>query len=253
VKLALEHTLTELGIPRGGALMVHSDAMIVAQFAGMGNAAGITAFWTCLEQWLDGHLLVPTFSYSPMTGDCFEPAQTPSKVGLMTEVFRQRDGVVRTLDPIFSMAISGPQGPALVARECHDCFGQESPFGWLAEQDGWLMGLGCPPSTTFTHYVEQRLVVSYRYHKGFVGQVRVDGRVREWLADYYVRDLSLASEIDLSRLVALLQERGGWRQALCHRVPVWAVSCHDFMIAAGELLAVAPYALIRAGGEPHAV
>ncbi|MEH8129147.1 hypothetical protein Q7I26_13485, partial [Aeromonas veronii] len=61
MKLALEQALTELGIPRGVALMVHSDAMVVAQFAGMGNAAGISAFWAYLEQWLGGHLLVPTF------------------------------------------------------------------------------------------------------------------------------------------------------------------------------------------------
>ena len=101
--------------------------------------------------------------------------------------------------------------------------------------------------------MEQRLAVSYRYHKMFAGRVCVDGRVREWQADYYVRDLSLASEIDLSRLVALLQERGAWRQTLCQRVPVWAVSCRDFILAASELLAAAPYALIRAGGEPHAV
>ena len=254
MKEALEQALIELGIPRGGALMVHSDAMVVAQFAGMGNAEGIAAFWTCLEQWLDGHLLVPTFSYSPMAGECFDPALTPSKVGLMTEVFRQREGVVRTLDPIFSMAISGPQGAALVARESHDCFGQDSPFGWLAEQDGWLLGLGCHPDRiTFTHYVEQLLAVSYRYHKLFAGQVRADGILRDWQADYYVRDLTLASEIDLSRLVALLQERGAWRQARCQRVPVWAVSCRDFMLAAGELLAVAPYALIRAGAVPHAI
>ena len=55
------------------------------------------------------------------------------------------------------------------------------------------------------------------------------------------------------RLKQQLQQRGAWRQTLCQRVPVWAVSCRDFILAAGELLAAAPYALIRAGGEPHAV
>lgn len=105
MKQAIEQALSELGIPKGSAIMVHSDAMVVAQFSGMGNTQGIVAFWTYLEQWLAGVLLVPTFTYSPMAGECFDPALTPSKVGLMTEVFRQRDGVARTLDPIFSVAI----------------------------------------------------------------------------------------------------------------------------------------------------
>ena len=66
MKQAFEQALTELGIPRGGALMVHSDAMVVAQFPGMGNAQGRATFWTCLEQWLAGDLLVPTFTSSTM-------------------------------------------------------------------------------------------------------------------------------------------------------------------------------------------
>ena len=248
MKQALEQALTELGIPRGVALMVHSDAMVVAQFAGMGNAAGISAFWAYLEQWLGGHLLVPTFSYSPMTGECFDPVQTPSKVGLMTELFRLREGVVRTLDPIFSIAISGPQGSALVARECHDCFGQESPFGWLEEQDGWLLGLGCHPDRiTFTHYVEQQLGVDYRFMKRFEGDVREQGMVRPWYCDYFVRRLDLASEIDLSRLVEALKSQNKWHQGLFGRLPVWAVRCADFAAVAKQLIAEHPHALIREG------
>lgn len=234
--------------------MVHADAMIVAQFPGMGNKQGIADFWSHLEQLLAGDLLVPTFTYSLTDAQCFDPAAAPSKVGLMTEVFRQREGILRTLDPIFSFALSGPHADMLVTREYHDCFGQESLFGWLAEQNGWLLGLGCHPDRlTFTHYVEQLLGVSYRYTKSFEGQVCVDGCLRDWHSDYYVRDLALPSEIDLSRLVARLQERGTWHQTLCQRVPVWAVSCRDFICAASELVAIDPYALIRAGGLSHVI
>ncbi|EQB2601906.1 AAC(3) family N-acetyltransferase [Aeromonas salmonicida] len=248
MKQAIEQALSELGIPKGSALMVHSDAMVVAQFPGMGNAQGIATFWMHLEQWLAGDLLVPTFTYSPMAGECFDPAATPSKVGLMTEVFRQRDGVTRTLDPIFSFAISGPHGADLAARECHDCFGQESPFGWLAEQDGWLLGLGCyPVRVTFAHYLEQQLGVKYRYFKEFEGDIVIGSSTGRWSGRYFVRDLAIRSDSDLTRLVTLLETRGQWHQTLCGRIPVWAMSCKDFMAAARDLLAHDAYALITAG------
>ena len=69
MKQAIEQALSELGIPKGSALMVHSDAMVVAQFPGMGNAQGIAAFWMHLEQWLAGDLLVPTFTSVRLQSD----------------------------------------------------------------------------------------------------------------------------------------------------------------------------------------
>ncbi|PJG58431.1 AAC(3) family N-acetyltransferase [Aeromonas cavernicola] len=254
MKQAIEQALDMLAIPKGCSVMVHSDAMVVAQFPNMGNPHGINMFWSYLEHWLAGNVLVPTFTYSPMEAECFNPATTPSRVGLMTEIFRQREGVHRTLDPIFSIAISGPSAHQLATQEYHDCFGPESVFAWLAEQEGWLLGLGCHPDRlTFTHYVEQQLAVPYRYHKWFEGQVYSEGISRNWRSDYYVRDLSLASEIDLTRLVEQLKAEGAWRQALCQRVPIWAVSCRDFSRVARELIASTPYALIRAGGNQNAV
>ncbi|MGL4778113.1 MAG: AAC(3) family N-acetyltransferase, partial [Aeromonas veronii] len=155
---ALSHTLSMLGIARGSALMVHSDAMAVAQFPGQSNNAGMHAFWSGIQKWLgdEGTLLVPTFTYSLTRQVCFDRVTSPSEVGLMTELFRTLPDVGRTRDPIFSMAVWGAGGDEIITAGGHDCFGQDSPFAWLAAHDGWIAGFACHPDRiTFTHYVEQ--------------------------------------------------------------------------------------------------
>lgn len=247
---ALSHTLSTLGIARGSALMVHSDAMAVAQFPGQSNSAGMHAFWSGIQEWLgdEGTLLVPTFTYSLTRQVCFDRATSPSEVGLMTELFRTLPYVGRTRDPIFSMAVWGAGGDEIITAGGHDCFGQDSPFAWLAAHDGWIAGFACHPDRiTFTHYVEQQLGVDYRFMKRFEGEVCEGGAVRPWYCDYFVRRLDLASEIDLSRLVDALKCQGKWRQALFGRLPVWAVRCADFAAVAKQLIAEHPHALIREG------
>ncbi|WP_421252901.1 AAC(3) family N-acetyltransferase [Aeromonas jandaei] len=247
---ALSHTLSTLGIARGSALMVHSDAMAVAQFPGQSNNAGMHAFWSGIQECLgdEGTLLVPTFTYSLTRQVCFDRATSPSEVGLMTELFRTLPDVGRTRDPLFSMAVWGAGGDEIITAGGHDCFGQDSPFAWLAAHDGWIAGFACHPDRiTFTHYVEQQLGVDYRFMKRFEGEVCDGGDVRPWYCDYFVRRLDLASEIDLSRLVDALKSQGKWRQALFGRLPVWAVRCADFAAVAKQLIAEHPHALIREG------
>lgn len=242
--------LAALGIERGSALMVHSDAMVVAQFAGQGNVPGMRSFWYGIQEHVGRHgtLLVPTFSYSLTRQECFDREQTPSQVGLMSEVFRNLPEVSRTCDPIFSVAVWGEGRDALTTQACHNSFGPDSAFAWLADHDGWIVGLACHPDRiTFTHYIEQQLGVSYRFLKRFEGQVVEMGELQPWFCDYYVRRLDLASEIDLTRLVAELKVQGKWHEALLGRLPVWAVRCADFAAVAATLLATYPYALIREG------
>ncbi|MBW3762570.1 AAC(3) family N-acetyltransferase [Aeromonas jandaei] len=230
--------------------MVHSDAMAVAQFPGQSNNAGMHAFWSGIQEWLgdEGTLLVPAFTYSLTRQVCFDRVTSPSEVGLMTELFRTLPDVGRTRDPIFSMAVWGVGRDEIITAGGHDCFGQDSPFAWLAAHDGWIAGFACHPDRiTFTHYVEQQLGVDYRFMKRFEGEVCDGGAVRPWYCDYFVRKLDLASEIDLSRLVDALKSQGKWRQALFGRLPVWAVRCADFAAVAKQLIAEHPHALIREG------
>ncbi|MFP8965857.1 AAC(3) family N-acetyltransferase [Pokkaliibacter sp. CJK22405] len=250
---ALNTTLAALGIAPGQSLMVHSDAMAVAQFRGLGSQEGMQFFWTALQRYLGAQstLFVPTFTYALTQGQVYDPATTPSQVGQMTEAFRTMTQSYRNRDPIFSMAMTGNEAESLAARDCTNCFDDTSPFAFLHQQQGMILGLGCHPDRiTFTHYVEQLLGVDYRYLKTFSGQRRSAGGEPECVeVAYFVRDLERETQIDLRLLIDELKTRGQWRQALFGRIPVWAVACEDFVEATKALLTRQSNGLIR---EAHA-
>ncbi|MFB9887595.1 AAC(3) family N-acetyltransferase [Balneatrix alpica] len=248
---ALDHTLDALAVQAGEVLMVHGDAMLVAQF-GLG-AEGIEALFRQLEQRLGptGTLILPSFSYSLTQGEVFDVRHTPSQVGMLSEAFRQRPGVLRTLEPIFSVAVSGAAATSLSVQENHDCFGEESLFAWLHHHNARLLGLACAADRiTFTHYVEQCLGVDYRYYKTFQGQLcDHQGRLRPWHSRYLVRDTERATQVDLRLLQQRMQQQGLWQRSLCGRLPVWSVRCQDFYQSAAALVAQQPNGLIREGAN----
>jgi len=238
------------GVARGDTLMLHADAMALAQLPPMSAQARFDVLFDALSDLLgpDGTLVLPTFTYSFTKGEPFDPATTPSTVGLLSEAFRTRPGVRRSLDPIFSVAARGRLADQFAEAAADDCFGPDSAFALLAEQDAWLTCLGCSlDRLTFTHFVEQAVGVDYRYFKTFSG-VRIDGQVEiKASVRYFVRDLDRNTPIDLSRLKATLAESGVLKTAPVGRVGLKAVRSSAFESAARAFLAQDPCGLIREG------
>ena len=52
----------------------------------------------------EGTICVPTFTYSFCRGEDFDPASTPSSMGLFPERVRQLPSALRSEDPLFSIA-----------------------------------------------------------------------------------------------------------------------------------------------------
>ena len=104
-------TLRELGISDGDVMLVHSS---FAEFLGFrGKAPDVIRV---LKQAVGPHgtLMMPTLSFSGSAAayareaKLFDLARSPSKVGLLTELFRRSEGVVRSLHPTHSVAVWGP-------------------------------------------------------------------------------------------------------------------------------------------------
>jgi aminoglycoside 3-N-acetyltransferase len=238
------------GVRRGDVLMLHADAIVLAQLPPMTADERFDVLFDALDDVLgpDGTLVMPTFTYSFTKGERFDVAATPSAVGLLTEAFRTRAGVLRSRDPIFSVAARGRLARRFAEAASDDCFGPNSAFAILAEQDAWLACLGCSlDRLTFTHAVEQAAGVDYRSFKTFSG-VRLEGGVETPAsARYFVRDLDRDTVIDLSRLKADLVQASALATAAVGRVGLSAVRCSVFEAAAVALLARNPSGLIREG------
>jgi aminoglycoside N3'-acetyltransferase len=106
---------------------------------------------------------MPTFPFTgrvteyAATDPVFDPLRTPSRMGLLTEMFRRHPDVVRSVHPTHPVAALGARAAWLVAghEESPTPFGPETPFGRLYESDGQVLLLGVGlESMTLVHVVE---------------------------------------------------------------------------------------------------
>src|SRR3712207_2603981 len=73
-------------------------------------------------------------------------ARQPTEVGLLSEVFRRRAGVLRSLHPTASVCAYGPLAAELTAGHhlAGTIFGEGTPFGYMARHRTLILGIGTP-------------------------------------------------------------------------------------------------------------
>ena len=95
----------------------------------------------------------------------FDVRRQPSEGGLLTELFRRREGVRRSLHPVVSVTALGPQADELVASHhlAKTSFGEGTPFAIMAERRTAIVGIGTEyfRSLTQVHAAEDLLGERY--------------------------------------------------------------------------------------------
>lgn len=244
--------LRDLGVGCDDVLFVHSDLRACLRVEGSTREQKLDTICSALEATVArGTLLLPTFTYSFCRGLPFDRRDSPSTVGLLGEVFRQRPGVRRTADPLFSCAVRGPLGPLweqlLMQPRDTDAFGDDSVFAHLLDTDAKLAFIGLDVFwATLVHHVEQRERVAYRYFKDFHGEI-VDGTQRRaTTARYYVRRLDGDFENHFPPLADALRAAGLVAEARLPRGPqLRVVGARDFATFATERLHEDPEFLLE--------
>ena len=206
----LVEALKRVDIGSGDKLFVHSDLRSFGKInPQIGKEEYLDAFVGALTGLVgeSGTIIMPTFSYSFCRGEVYDPQRTLSTVGILTEHFRKMTGVVRTIDPIFSVAVWGVD-QKFYQMVGGDCFGNKSIFQKIYDADFKILFLGETFDLTYLHFIEQAYGVSYRYRKKFTGQIIIDGELKEFAFDYNVRPLDGSIDYNLEAVADFLNRRG---------------------------------------------
>ena len=147
--------LTALGVESGMDLLVHSSLRRVGPVDG-GADTIIDALLAAIGA--TGTLMMSTVSGSvTSTHPAFHVTETPSSVGALSNVFRQRPGAVRSLHPVHSIAALGPRAEFFTEGHltASTPWSPDSPYGKLMRNSGFILFLGTDfRANTCIHAIE---------------------------------------------------------------------------------------------------
>lgn len=146
----------EIGIDPKGTLLVHSSMKAVGEVEGRADTV-IDAFMDYMQ---DGLLVFPTHSWSEENNkdNIFNPKTEKSCVGILTNIFRKREGVLRSLHPTHSLAAYGEDAEEFISGEekVDTPCPRNGSYGKLYDRNAQILFLGCTLKTnTFIHGVEE--------------------------------------------------------------------------------------------------
>ena len=161
---SLAGDLSRLGLSPGDVVFLHSSLKSLGWVEG-GPDAVIDAFLDVLGT--EGLVVVPTltmcFAHDGRAGSSFDPKETPSRVGKITDTLWRRPNAYRSAHPTHSIAAIGHRAEALVAG--HDktsTFGKESPYRRYVDWGAKILFLGVDlRCNTTLHAIEDWLDLPY--------------------------------------------------------------------------------------------
>ena len=159
----------------------------------------------------EGTLIVPLFNFGFSEGKLFDINTTPSKMGILTEIARNRKEHVRTLNPVYSFAIFGKNKQYFQSIKLETALGADSVFSRLMELDGKIavLGLTDKKCMTFYHHIEEMHQVNYRIPKQFTAlYTDSQNNTIEQTIGLYVRDLDNGVSTLLDPVADLMWESG---------------------------------------------
>ena len=226
--------LKEIGLRSGDRVLVHGSFDSFGGFRGtpsdvlkaLRSAVGST-----------GLVMMPTTPFSglaldyALSGAVLDVRKTPSRMGILSEVFRRSPDVVRSVHPTHPVAIWGADakewslGHAQAKTPC----GAGSPYRKLLDAQGRVLFLGTGiESLTFLHALEEiyesKLPKSPFTSKVFHLKTRDETGTLVPTATRLF-DATVARLRRPERLIPLLRNTGSWRSKFLRSVPVSLLDC----------------------------
>ncbi len=240
----LSHVLRQQGVVAGDAIFVHSAMPGFAGFRG-GVADIVRVFQEAVCP--GGALLMPTIPFGgsaldhASSGKIFDPAKTPSQVGLITEIFRRFPDVKRTVHPTHPIAVWGTERDWWAADkpDLDTPCGRGTLFDRLHQKNGKIILAGVS-ITCLTHFhyaeeiLENRLPFSPFTSERFSFPCRVNGQLIQ-SSPMRLYDPAISRRRQLLPLAAELQKTGRWKQGRVGTLEVTVLQAREILQTLEEM------------------
>lgn len=165
-------SLELMGIKKGDVLLLHSALTSIGHTEN-GADTVIDAFIEAVGD--EGTIVMSTLTgwFAP-----FDAPTSPSAVGYISERFRQREGVMRSLHPVHSVAAYGKYAKYITEghENCETGCGEGTPYLKIAELNGKaiLLGVDMDRNTTM-HSMEEAIDALYLHELDIPAPTYIDG------------------------------------------------------------------------------
>ena len=140
----------------------------------------------------NGNIFVPTYSYSfTKKKKIFDPKKTKSDIGYFPNFFIKQKKIIRSVDPIFSIAGLGPDVKKILRKIPNHSFGEDCVFERLLtikKLKCCHIGLGYN-WIPFLHYLDWVNKVPFRFDKKFYGFIKKNKKYKKIEWTYFARYL----------------------------------------------------------------
>jgi aminoglycoside 3-N-acetyltransferase len=170
-------------------LYVHSELSFGKPNPTLGKTGLLEAVLETLQQLGVPTICVPTFTFSFCNGVGYDVGASRSRMGALNEFIRRLPEAERSIDPLMSTAALGAD-KRVVRDVGHHSIGEGCTFDNIHEAGNarfLFLGVGAAKCFTYTHYVEERLRVPYRYDREFTGTITAGDRHYDDAYTLYVR------------------------------------------------------------------
>ncbi len=202
--------LLNVGVKQGDSILVHSN---IGFFGVAKNAEKKEDYYKLFKEAIfevigeAGTLVVPTFTYSFLKKEVFDYNKTPSLCGFFSEMVREDIESLRSEDANFSVAAIGGKAEFFTSNLSVYSFGKDSFWDRFFKKKGKICNFNFDAASTFIHYVERELGVSYRRDIPICGKVILNGETEERVFYHFSRDVNKLGDIpDYSKFAKKAQD-----------------------------------------------
>ena len=155
---------------------------------------------------------------------------------------------LRSNDPSYSVVAVGKIAKKLIENPSENSFDENSFFSRFLNCEGVILNLNFDAGSTFLHFIERQLNVSYRYDKRFKGNIILNDKSKIINNTIYVRDLNDSqAEPSFEAFTSLTREKKLFRTKLLGRGELGCIKAIDCKDMLEKTLPEQPWLLTKAG------